>query len=318
MKLNPTTTMMQTPKQAEEAAKLREASTMLTLRRAEKDFMNMLDEILKNVSHARVHNDKLRTGGRNKTRRNELYDTDEPSSYPSPFFEPQQEYIRKYPIVPVRRPRQQKQQAAPASTTEDATAESLVKEAAAEARETKVEVEVEPPKPKLDLSRGMLLGEWIKATKPYHLTAGDIMSLEDGDMIVAVSLSDNVCQRALNDQVNRRGNVTSPYHFLRCNHWMVYTHKHGFQGRASWFRQSQFTSQIEYFQNDTAVEFNVEFAPNQWFPLTRGSINRQAFLSEYDEYPSDFRITSETRVGFGGPMIIVQYLSKCPMLTRRG
>lgn len=183
-------------------------------------------------------------------------------------------------------------------------------------------IELEPdediePKKLAPKTKPMTLFDWINFTKPVHLTAGDIKNLRKGDVIVALCLDEHMQQAVLNDYVNRRNVVIAPHIFFRCCHWIIYTHEKNFQGKATFYHENLSTGKVDYFNLDIPFEFHVEYEPDQWFPLTRGVLDRRAFLQDHSEFPEEFELRRSTRVGLRGPMLVSQVLEKCPSLYRK-
>jgi len=143
---------------------------------------------------------------------------------------------------------------------------------------------------------------FIQETDPFHLRIDDIIKLNPGDQIDVLCLDRNIFDTTSHNEENI---VMSVKKFFQASYQGTYTHVTGLKGTF------KFTN-IDY--EDQNFEFHIEWKKDNWYPLKNGKL-------ESDEqfiFPSEFEnrswesFSSETRIGWRGPMILKKWYKYLP------
>lgn len=152
--------------------------------------------------------------------------------------------------------------------------------------------------------------EWIRHTREHHLKKSDLESLVGPTRFLILDRS--VFDIVREESVNTPNQPYQPEEFFRKN--------------SATFTPSDTVGKGElclHFDDEDVsgpFEFDVEYAPNRWFPLSNGILRQEV---EEGTIPEDVNFgdysgvhlslfPSETRVGFRGPMIEWSKLHLCP------
>lgn len=159
------------------------------------------------------------------------------------------------------------------------------------------------PEPKFD---GIEVKKWLQRTSNKSLTIKDIRKLKKGDIIKMVVFDRNLYDTL--DYSTKPNTLYTPQYFFRKS-IVKYTHNKDLTGKLQFVHNTS----IDDF------EFDIEFKPNNWYPLTNGILPKkdsQGFIKLLgkDKKWQDF--SENTRIGWRGHMIQLDIVKKLPKVYR--
>ena len=154
---------------------------------------------------------------------------------------------------------------------------------------------------------------WIEVTRPFHITAEDILNMKTGTKIDVLCLDRNVWDCSLT-KINKQDQAIDPLVFFKNNYFATYIHDGEFKGKL-------LMKGID--EKFCPFEFDFEYEKDSWYPLTNGQIivskNESSLVPKgiNHKHYKDFGMElnhEKRRVGWRGPMILVNVLKYMPKI----
>lgn len=188
------------------------------------------------------------------------------------------------------------------------------------------------------LDKALEFWEWLEHVHPACLTIADILALKPGDRLHVLPMHRNLCDHVYPQFEPARPAQPAPL-FFAGRDGAVYVHEEGLRGRIEW----HWDTERKYV--DKPFEFEIEYQPDHWYPLTDGELPPNDPLSDTDlpgarvdgwnsvpettppsgesELPWSIAgrhwtsFPENTRVGWRGPMILWSKLDDQPPVFTR-
>jgi hypothetical protein len=156
------------------------------------------------------------------------------------------------------------------------------------------------------MEESLNIEEWIRATKPFHLTKEQVLKMKKGDVENFLLLDSNARKAYYDTKINPIGVAKTPREFFRNSTMMKFTYEDALKGRC-------FYNFMNEADPDWRFEFEVEYSPDCWYPLRNGLLLGDGRFVIPEEMKGSWeKIPIETRVGFRGPMIKISEFDKLP------
>lgn len=155
--------------------------------------------------------------------------------------------------------------------------------------------------------------EWCEASRPYHLTIKDILELPVGKKIYIFTLDRNYMDLSCDLIYNPINKPILPSQFFKRGYFWTFVKKEpGIQGEFIWIRD----------ESGRHGEFDIEYQPGEWYCLKDDRLPAKDWQGIFDfkdkggKHYADFPL--ETRLGWRGPMLLVEDMDKCPKVIWEG
>jgi len=157
--------------------------------------------------------------------------------------------------------------------------------------------------------------EWEQRTEPFHLKISDVLNLTIGQSIKLLLLDRNVWDVANTDE-SCSELPQDPAYYFRHNTAEFIKQEH-LKGKMVFNWDGNCTLKERTFED---WEFEIEFKPNNWYPLKDGKLPEQDqgfFHFDWRRHWSEF--DRGTHIGFRGPAILwsVVQSEKVPLILNR-
>ncbi len=151
--------------------------------------------------------------------------------------------------------------------------------------------------------------KWIPQVLEHTLRIRDVSTLSQGCQIQVLVLDRNVWCTAV--EINEPNVEYTAEHFFRKNMWTFIAGDRPLKGKLV-----RGDSSDSYYYVSFDFEFEVEYAPSNWYPLKNGALpakDPQGFASfSYDAPKLWDAFPSDTRIGYRGPMILRKFVGQLP------
>lgn len=171
--------------------------------------------------------------------------------------------------------------------------------------------------------------DWLREANQYFITISDFESMSESNTEDFILFDRNWQDITSN---NKRGKIYRPQDYFKNNYHIKYTHIHGIFGKFEWVSKNEPLTKSYSIPNKTYLIGRMEYeqipdieyryweincAPNYWYPLTDGKLKRK--LPEYEPpFPDNinekywYEFPKTTHVGWRGNMMRLHDLNKMP------
>ena len=152
--------------------------------------------------------------------------------------------------------------------------------------------------------------DFIVASKPYHLTIGDVLNFPVGKIIRIYFLDRNMFDLSCDDQINPIGQPIRPSEFFRRGYFIDFTRRDDLKGTWRWTFD-------DYTYTDNDREFDLALGEHLWYPMKDSKVPEKDWQGIFT-IPEDFagkhyqELPLNTKIGWRGPMMLASNMDKCP------
>jgi hypothetical protein len=151
--------------------------------------------------------------------------------------------------------------------------------------------------------------EFVKESRKYHLTIGDVLSFPVNEKKHIFFMDRNMYDISCDIKYNPVGLPIRPSHFFRKGYYINFTRITGLHGIWEWLYDSD-----PHIDNDR--EFDVDM-DRCWYPLEYDhvpNIDEQGVFKIPKKFAgkSYTQLPKDTRLGWRGPMMLVENMDKLP------
>jgi len=155
--------------------------------------------------------------------------------------------------------------------------------------------------------------DWIKKTKPYHLILGEVLKLEIGDIVEVAMFDSNFEEYDIWNNIKPGEILPAPMFFKHNKSTLIY------KGNLVWDIEYDFGETIEHPVHICTEGINSK----SYFTKSENGnikIKSEAFTNGEKKYQiiNCKNLSSQTRVGWRGPMIKWEHLSHLPPVYWNG
>jgi hypothetical protein len=155
----------------------------------------------------------------------------------------------------------------------------------------------------------MRLDEWLKESKPFHLTINDILKLPAGKKVEIFFMDRNLTDITCEDNINPQNVSKTPTNFFRKGYFIKFLklHDNDINGiwqlkyDGEWQPEMELDREFEVYLNDVRL----------WTPLVNGSVPDKIKYGK-NRGKSWKTLDKNTLLGWRGPMMFKKDMNRLP------